>query len=88
MSCFAIVILTVIGVLFQTNHHSMMGSIDDPENGPAVAVTVFSAVAVYAVSFLGSLSAMYLLFGEGGIGLKWDGKDRGTEVAAVVANWV
>lgn len=55
VSCFAIVILSVIGVLFQTNHHSMMGSVDDPENGAAAAVTVFSAVAVYAVSLSGCL---------------------------------
>jgi hypothetical protein len=27
----------------------MMGSTDDPENGTAVAATVFSAVLVYAV---------------------------------------
>jgi hypothetical protein len=49
MSVFAIVILSVIGILFKTNHHSMMGSKDDPDDGAAVAVTVFSAVIVYAV---------------------------------------
>jgi hypothetical protein len=30
----------------------MMGSQDDPEDGPAVAATVFSAVIVYAVRSL------------------------------------
>ncbi|TVY47164.1 Uncharacterized protein LOCC1_G002580 [Lachnellula occidentalis] len=51
VSVFAIVILTVIGALFQANHHSMVGTIEDPENGAAVAATVFSAVIVYAVRF-------------------------------------
>jgi ribonuclease kappa len=50
MSVFAIVILSVIGALFKTNHHSMMGSTNDPQDGAAVAATVFSAVIVYAVS--------------------------------------
>ncbi|EPE29184.1 hypothetical protein GLAREA_00344 [Glarea lozoyensis ATCC 20868] len=49
ISCFAIVILSVIGALFSANHHSMMGSTEDPEDGKAVAGTVFSAVVVYAV---------------------------------------
>lgn len=50
MSVFAIVILSVIGALFKTNHHSMTGSTEDPsQGGAAVAATVFSAVAVYAV---------------------------------------
>ena len=43
-SSFAIVILSVIGYLFQTNSESFMGSINDPEDGKAVAKTVFSAV--------------------------------------------
>jgi ribonuclease kappa len=52
ISVFAIVILSVIGALFKTNHHSLMGSTDDPpvSQGPAVAATVFSAVIVYVVS--------------------------------------
>lgn len=49
ISLFAIVILSVIGILFKSNHHSVMGSTDDPRDGPAVAATVFSAVAVYGV---------------------------------------
>jgi hypothetical protein len=49
ISVFAIVILSIIGALFKSNHHSMMGSVDDPEDGAAVAATVFSAVIVYAV---------------------------------------
>jgi hypothetical protein len=49
ISIFAIVILSVIGALFKSNHHSMTGSTDDPKNPAAVAATVFSAVIVYVV---------------------------------------
>lgn len=34
----------------QTDHHSMMGSTKSPEDGGAVAASIFVAVAVYAVS--------------------------------------
>ena len=50
ISCFAIVILSVIGSMFANGHHSMMGSEEDPEDGGAVAASVFGAVIVYAVS--------------------------------------
>lgn len=33
----------------QANHHTMVGSTEDPPNGPAVAGSVFTAVIVYAV---------------------------------------
>lgn len=49
---FAIVILLVIALLFKTEHESMMGSIKDPEDGNAVAKTVFSAVLVYVGFFV------------------------------------
>jgi len=49
ISCFAIVILSILGSLFSRNHHTVMGSTDDPEDGGAVAVSIFIAVAVYAV---------------------------------------
>jgi len=50
LSVFAIVILCVIAALYQTNHHSMMDSTEgSPEDGKAVAGTVFGAVIVYAV---------------------------------------
>ncbi|KAI9681795.1 MAG: hypothetical protein M1829_000540 [Trizodia sp. TS-e1964] len=49
VSVFAIVILSTIGALFKANHHSMVGSSEDPVDGKAVAGTVFSAVGVYAV---------------------------------------
>jgi ribonuclease kappa len=49
LSVFAIVILSIIGALFKSNNHAMMGSTDDPKDGAAVAATVFSAVIVYVV---------------------------------------
>lgn len=52
LSTFAIVILSFIGYLFQTGHESMMGSIEDPEDGAAVAKTVFGAVFVYLAFFV------------------------------------
>ena len=51
ISVFAIVILSVIGALFKSNHHSMTGSTDDAKDPAAVAATVFSAVIVYVVCF-------------------------------------
>ncbi|EXJ78688.1 hypothetical protein A1O1_09090 [Capronia coronata CBS 617.96] len=48
VSCFAIVILSVIGSLFASDHHMMMGLEDDPQDGRAVAASIFIAVAVYA----------------------------------------
>ncbi|CAK3832047.1 Pyridoxamine phosphate oxidase family [Lecanosticta acicola] len=52
ISVFAIVILSTIGGMFATNHHSMVGSEEDPEDGGKVAAAVFGAVAVYAVFLL------------------------------------
>lgn len=52
LSAFGVVILSVIGVLFKTGHESMMGSINDPEDGNAVAKTVFGAVLVYLIFFV------------------------------------
>ncbi|KAL1892519.1 hypothetical protein Sste5346_007031 [Sporothrix stenoceras] len=48
ISVFAILILSILGLLFKGNHHEMVGGIDDPENGPEVAATIFVAVLVYA----------------------------------------
>ncbi len=42
-------ILSIIGALFKSNNHSVVGSVEDPPNGAAVGATVFGAVAVYAV---------------------------------------
>ncbi|KAG7196277.1 uncharacterized protein KQ657_000292 [Scheffersomyces spartinae] len=52
LSAFAIVILLFIGYLFKIGHESMMGSINDPEDGDAVAKTVFGAVFVYLAFFV------------------------------------
>ncbi|OCK81783.1 hypothetical protein K432DRAFT_381012 [Lepidopterella palustris CBS 459.81] len=62
VSVFAIVILSVIGALFKTNSHTMMGSTKDPENGAAVAAAVFGAVAVYAafLVFCGSQAWLHM----------------------------
>ncbi|KAL0637018.1 hypothetical protein Q9L58_004000 [Maublancomyces gigas] len=51
LSVFAIIILTAIGTLFKIGHESMLGSINDPEDGKSVAATVFGAVVVY-IGFL------------------------------------
>ncbi|KAG7663099.1 uncharacterized protein J8A68_003371 [[Candida] subhashii] len=51
LSAFGIVILSIIGFLFKTNSESFMGSINDPEDGAAVASTVFKAVFVYLAFF-------------------------------------
>lgn len=52
LSAFAIVILGVIGLLFKNEHETMMGSIHDPEDGKAVANTVFASVLVYVAFFV------------------------------------
>lgn len=49
ISVFAIVILSVLGLLFRGNHPELVGGVEDPEDGPAVAATVFTAVIIYAV---------------------------------------
>jgi len=48
ISCFAIVILSVLGSLFSRNHHTVMGSDDDPTDHAAVATSIFITVAIYA----------------------------------------
>ncbi|ODV71529.1 uncharacterized protein CYBJADRAFT_131446, partial [Cyberlindnera jadinii NRRL Y-1542] len=52
LSAFGVVILSFIAYLFYTNHESMMGSINDPEDGKAVAETVGTAALVYAGFFV------------------------------------
>ncbi|KAH3678267.1 hypothetical protein WICPIJ_008869 [Wickerhamomyces pijperi] len=52
LSAFGVVILSFIGYLFSINHESMVGSINDPEDGPAVATTVFYAALVYLGFFV------------------------------------
>jgi hypothetical protein len=52
ISVFAIIILSVLGALFRSNHHEFVGGDEDPENGPEVAGTIFVAVFIYIVSSL------------------------------------
>ncbi len=50
ISIFAILILSILGLLFRSNHHELVGGDDDPKDGPEVAATIFIAVLIYAVS--------------------------------------
>ena len=52
LSAFGVVILSVIAHLFNTSHESFVGSINDPEDGPAVAHTVYLAALVYLGFFV------------------------------------
>jgi hypothetical protein len=49
ISVFAIVILSILGLLFKNNHHEFVGGEEDPKDGPEVAATIFTAVIIYAV---------------------------------------
>jgi len=49
VSVFAIIILSVIAGLYRSGHEEFVGGNDDPEDGKAVAGTIFTAVIVYAV---------------------------------------
>ncbi|CDR37998.1 CYFA0S01e20010g1_1 [Cyberlindnera fabianii] len=51
LSAFGTIILAFIGYLFSSNHESMMGSINDPEDGKAVAHTIYLSALVYLVFF-------------------------------------
>lgn len=51
ISVFAIVILSILGILFKNEHHEFVGGEEDPENGGQVAGTIFIAVIIYAVRF-------------------------------------
>ncbi|KFH47224.1 putative protein-B-like protein [Hapsidospora chrysogenum ATCC 11550] len=49
LSIFGIIILSVIGGLYRSGHEEFGGSTSDPDDGKAVAGTVFTAVIIYAV---------------------------------------
>ncbi|GAB0132965.1 hypothetical protein EsDP_00001385 [Epichloe bromicola] len=51
ISVFAIVILSILAILFRSGHEELVGGIKDPSpaEGKAVAGTIFTAVIVYAV---------------------------------------
>ncbi|KAJ8059093.1 hypothetical protein OCU04_012069 [Sclerotinia nivalis] len=62
ISVFAIVILSIIGALFKSNNHALLGGKEDPEDGAAVAATVFGAVVVYAIFIVGCGFQAFLHF--------------------------
>lgn len=62
ISVFAVIILSIIGALFKSNNHALLGGKEDPDDGAAVAATVFSAVVVYAVFIVGCGFQAYLHF--------------------------
>lgn len=51
ISMAGIIILSILGSMFAHNHHIVMGSTEDPKDGPKVAAAVFGAVVVYAVCY-------------------------------------
>ncbi|KAL1981451.1 hypothetical protein VTN96DRAFT_2667 [Rasamsonia emersonii] len=52
ISFFAIIILSILGSLYRQNHPSFTGSEGDPEDGAAVAGSIFTAVFVYIAFFI------------------------------------
>uniref|UniRef100_A0A060T079 ARAD1C10736p n=1 Tax=Blastobotrys adeninivorans TaxID=409370 RepID=A0A060T079_BLAAD len=49
LSVFAVLILSVLGLLFKSGAEALMGSVNAPEDGAAVASTIFGAVFVYLI---------------------------------------
>ncbi|KAF3901856.1 hypothetical protein AA313_de0209433 [Arthrobotrys entomopaga] len=47
VSFFAVIILTVIGLLFKAEHEVVAGKLSDPDKPQVAAATIFGAVAVY-----------------------------------------
>ncbi|KAF2238722.1 hypothetical protein EV356DRAFT_529162 [Viridothelium virens] len=62
ISVFAIVILSIIGALFDTKSETMVGSTEnvDPNDAPKVAAAVFGAVGVYAIFLVFCASQAWL----------------------------
>ncbi|KAE8145240.1 hypothetical protein BDV25DRAFT_133960 [Aspergillus avenaceus] len=52
ISLFAIAILSVLGSLYKSEHHGFTGSEGEPEDGGAVAGSIFTAVFVYIAFFV------------------------------------
>ncbi|KAI5466021.1 hypothetical protein BGZ63DRAFT_348289 [Mariannaea sp. PMI_226] len=52
LSVFAIVILTVLALVYRSGHEEFVGGREDPEDGKAVAGTIFTAVFVYIGFFI------------------------------------
>ncbi|OQD73341.1 hypothetical protein PENDEC_c015G07148 [Penicillium decumbens] len=68
ISLFAIVILSILGSLFGSNNHAYTGSEGEPEDGPAVAASIYIAVLVYAGFFVfcGFQAYLHILDRRGG----------------------
>ncbi|PKY05413.1 hypothetical protein P168DRAFT_325769 [Aspergillus campestris IBT 28561] len=60
ISLFAIVILSVLGSLYQNDHHGFTGSEGEPEDGGAVAASIFTAVFIYIAFFVFCAFQAYL----------------------------
>ncbi|RMJ19011.1 hypothetical protein BHE90_009481 [Fusarium euwallaceae] len=52
LSVFAIVILSILALLYRTGHEEFTGGVSDPDDGKAVSGTIFTAVLVYVAFFL------------------------------------
>ncbi|KAM5375770.1 hypothetical protein ACJZ2D_005826 [Fusarium nematophilum] len=52
LSVFAIVILSILAGLYRSGHEEFVGGVHDPDDGKAVAATIFIAVLVYVVCAL------------------------------------
>ncbi|GAV48634.1 hypothetical protein ZYGR_0N00380 [Zygosaccharomyces rouxii] len=70
LSAFGVLILTPIAHLFNSNHESFLGSINDPEDGPAVAHTVYLAALVYLIFFVFCGSQVFLASRKRSIALR------------------
>ncbi|CAI7645923.1 unnamed protein product [Penicillium pancosmium] len=68
ISLFAIVILSVLGSLFGSNNHAYTGSEGEPEDGVAVAASIYTAVIIYAGFFIfcGFQAYLHLRVSRGG----------------------
>ncbi|RDH20461.1 hypothetical protein M747DRAFT_331368 [Aspergillus niger ATCC 13496] len=60
ISVFAIVILSVLGSLYKSEHPGFTGSEGEPEDGAAVAASIFTAVLVYIAFFVFCAFQAYL----------------------------
>ncbi|KEY66162.1 hypothetical protein S7711_05331 [Stachybotrys chartarum IBT 7711] len=52
VSVFAMVILTVLALVFRSGHEEFVGGKEDPTDGVAVSNTIFISVLIYAGFFV------------------------------------
>ncbi|EEA24492.1 hypothetical protein EYB25_004379 [Talaromyces marneffei] len=52
ISFFAVIILSILGSLYNANHPAFTGSEGTPEDGTVVAGSIFTAVIIYAGFFV------------------------------------